>query len=373
MNKTPLHEIHKKLGAKMVNFGGWDMPVSYSGVLKEHEAVRTRAGLFDVSHMGEIWVEGPEAENFIQSLTCNDLSLAQDGQCQYNILMNEQGGAIDDIIVNKINPHTFLICVNASNTEKDWQWISKQAANFKVKVENKSKDYALIALQGPLAEKILQGFISEDLSKLKSFHFRSDVIHVGTGFKPAPTNNYEILIARTGYTGEDGFEIYSSPDAAPSIWNALLEKGSPLGLVPCGLGSRDTLRLEMAYPLYGHELTDEIGPLEANLGWVVKINKGDFVGKKALLSKKEKGFAQKRIGFMMTEDGIARAEYPIFSGEEKVGYVASGTYSPSLDKSIGCGYVRNDLAQIGNILSVEIRGKKKLVKIVETPFYKKKK
>ncbi len=360
MQKTPLYEQHKQLGAKMVNFGGWEMPVSYSGVLKEHHAVRTKAGLFDVSHMGEIWVEGPEAEAYLQFLTCNDLSLAQNGQCQYNLLMNEQGGAIDDIIVNKINSNTFLVCVNASNTEKDWAWFQKQAKNFNVKIENKSKEYALIALQGPEAENILSNFCPK-ISALKTFYFCEDY------FKER-----KILIARTGYTGEDGFEIYCKPEEAAFIWNALLEKGAPLGLVPCGLGARDTLRLEMAYPLYGHELSDEIGPLEANLGWVIKINKGNFIGKEALMSKKENGISPKRIAFIMQEDGIARAEYPIFSGDDKVGWVASGTYSPSLDKNIGCGYVRSDIAKINNDIWIEIRGKKKLAKVVAMPLYKKK-
>ncbi len=344
----------------MVNFGGWDLPVSYSGVLKEHQAVRNQAGLFDVSHMGEIWVEGSDAQSYLQYLTCNDLSLAQNGQCQYNILMNEKGGAIDDIIVNKFDDQHFLVCVNASNADKDWEWFQKQAPKFKVKIENKSQDYALIALQGPLAEKILLPFCSQ-VSSLKTFHFCEDLFE-----------GKKILIARTGYTGEDGFEIYCHPEVAPFIWNSLLEKGYPLGLLPCGLGARDTLRLEMAYPLYGHELSDELGPLEADLGWVIKINKGNFIGKEALVSKKEKGVSPKRIALIMHEDGIARAEYPIFWGDEKVGWVASGTYSPSLDKNIACGYVRSDIIKTGNEISVEIRGKKKLAKIVAMPFYKKK-
>lgn len=360
MNKTPLYDLHKKLGAKMVNFGGWEMPVSYSGVLKEHQAVRNTAGLFDVSHMGEIWVEGLEAQSYLQYLTCNDLSLAQNGQCQYNILMNEKGGAIDDIIVNKFDDQHFLVCVNASNADKDWECFQKQASKFKVKIENKSKNYALIAIQGPLAEKILSPFCPKVLP-LKSFHFCEDF------FK-----GRQSLIARTGYTGEDGFEIYCQPEDAAFIWEALLEKGKAVGLLPCGLGARDTLRLEMAYPLYGHELTDEIGPLEADLGWVIKINKGNFIGKEALMSKKEKGVSPKRIAFMMQDEGIARAEYPLFSENEKVGWVASGTYSPSLDKNIGCGYVRSDIAKIGNNIFAEIRGKKKLAKIVAMPFYKKK-
>jgi len=359
MNRTPLYDTHKNLGAKMVNFGGWDMPVSYSGVLKEHEAVRSKAGLFDVSHMGEIRVEGEEALAFLQHLTCNDLSKAKDGQCQYNILMNEQGGAVDDIIVNRIDEKHFLVCVNASNAEKDWEWMNQHAPKFKAKLENQSADYALIALQGPLASKILSPFA--DVSTLKPFHFAE------SGFA-----GKKVLIARTGYTGEDGFEIYCKPDEAAWIWEKLLEEGKPLGLLPCGLGARDTLRLEMAYPLYGHELSEELGPLEAGLDWVVKIDKGDFIGKAALLRKKEQGVSPKRVGIMMQEDGIAREGYPLFSGGEKVGRVVSGTYSPSLDKNIACGYVRSDIAKIGAEISVEIRGKKKLAQVLDTPFYKRK-
>lgn len=359
MNRTPLYDTHKKLGAKMVNFGGWDMPVSYSGVLKEHEAVRSKAGLFDVSHMGEIRVEGEEAMAFLQYLTCNDLSKAKDGQCQYNILMNEQGGAVDDIIVNRIDERHFLVCVNASNAEKDWEWMNRNAPQFKVKLENQSADYALIALQGPLASKILSPFA--DVSSLKPFHFAEKDFA-----------DKKVLIARTGYTGEDGFEIYCQPDEAAWIWGKLLEEGKPLGLLPCGLGARDTLRLEMAYPLYGHELSEELGPLEAGLDWVVKIDKGDFIGKAALLRKKEQGVSPKRVGILMKEDGIAREGYPLFIGEEKVGQVVSGTYSPSLDKNIACGYVRSDIAKIGAEISVEIRGKKKLAQVLDTPFYKRK-
>ncbi len=361
MKKTPLYDFHKKLGAKMVEFGGWQMPVSYSSVLKEHEAVRTRAGLFDVSHMGEIVVEGNDALSFLQYLTCNDLSLIQKNQCQYNLLMNPQGGVVDDIIIHKMAEDRFFICVNASNTEKDFNWISSQQKNFDVKITNQSSEYSQIALQGPLAEKILQDFIPRSLKELHYFYFWE------TKFGESP-----ILLARTGYTGEDGFEIYCKNQDAEKIWTSLLEKGTPLGLSPCGLGCRDTLRLEMAYPLYGHELTDETSPLEANLGWVVKINKGDFIGRNILLEQKEKGLEKKRIGLCMKDPGIARENYPIYFEEEKIGWVTSGTYSPSLDKNIACGYVRNDFTQVGKILAVEIREKKKLAEVVSTPFYKRK-
>ena len=361
MNKTPLYEVHKQLGAKMVNFGGWEMPVSYSGVLKEHEAVRNKAGLFDVSHMGEISVSGLDALAYLQNMISNDLSKAQNGKCQYNILMNEKGGAVDDIIINKIDPNHYLVCVNASNADKDWTWFQKHTTGFDVKIENKSNEYALIALQGPLAEKILSPLCQNSLSSLKTFYFAENFIE-----------GQKVIIARTGYTGEDGFEIYCAPENAASLWQCILEAGKPSGLLPCGLGARDTLRLEMAYPLYGHELTDELGPLEADLAWVVKINKGNFIGKEALLKKKEQGTEFKRVGLEMQEEGIARAEYPLYQGEQKIGWIASGTYSPSLDKNIACGYVRSELAKIGNEILVDIRGKKKLAKVVAIPFYKKK-
>jgi len=363
MKRTPLYDIHKKLGAKMVGFGGWEMPVSYSGVLKEHRAVRSKMGLFDVSHMGEIRVDGPQALEFLQRVTCNDLGVIQDGQCQYNVLMNPQGGAVDDIIVHRLGPQSYFICVNASNTDKDYDWLLRHRENFRVAVENQSAEYSQIALQGPLSAMLMQKvFPSLPLSSLKYMHFLQGVVEGG-----------ELLVARTGYTGEDGFEIYCQNKDAVPLWSRLLEEGTPSGLVPCGLGCRDTLRLEMAYPLYGHELSDEITPLEANLGWVVKLKKGDFLGRSVLLRQKEEGLSRKRIGFILIDEGIARADYPLFSGEEKIGWVSSGTYSPSLDKSIGCGYVPMSFSNLGARFEVEIRGKKKKAEVVETPFYKRKK
>jgi aminomethyltransferase len=360
MKQTPLYESHKKLGAKMVDFGGWAMPVSYSGVLKEHHAVRQKVGLFDVSHMGEIFVEGPEALAFLQWVTCNDVNLLKAGQCQYTLLTRPEGGVVDDVILYRRGEKSFFFCVNASNIEKDYEWLLENGKKFEVDLKNRSDEYALLALQGPLAQEILQSFTSSSLSQLLSFHFVE-----------ARIDDHPVWISRTGYTGEDGFEIYSSPQDATSIWEKFLEKGKPLGLLPCGLGARDTLRLEMAYPLYGHELRDDITPLEAGLGWVVKLDKGDFLGRPVLLQQKEQGVQKKRVGFVMKDDGIAREGYPIFSQEEQVGSVSSGTYSPSLDKNIGCGYVRNDLAKIGTLLAIEIRGKKKMAEVVTIPFYKK--
>jgi aminomethyltransferase len=339
------------------------MPVSYSGVLKEHEAVRTKMGLFDVSHMGEIRVDGPEALAYLQWITSNDLNLLQDRQAQYNLLMNPEGGVVDDIIIHRLGPQSYFICVNASNTDKDFEWLSKNQKNFKVKVENRSLKFSQIALQGPLSSSLMKSvFPSIDVSDLKYFHFVE-----------GRQDGWDVLIARTGYTGEDGFEIYCYNKDAVALWSVLLEKGRPMGLVPCGLGCRDTLRLEMAYPLYGHELTDEITPLEANLGWVVKLTKGDFLGRSVLLRQKEEGLKRKRIGFILIDEGIARADYPIVSNGEKIGWVSSGTYSPSLDKSIGCGYVPVSFTPVGAKLEIEIRGKKKRAEVVATPFYRRKK
>jgi glycine cleavage system T protein (aminomethyltransferase) len=362
MKRTPLYEIHKKLGAKMVEFGGWEMPVSYTGILKEHQAVRQKAGLFDVSHMGEIRVDGPGALPFLQWVGCNDLSFVQDGQCQYNLLMNPSGGVVDDVIVHRLGAQSYFICVNASNTDKDHQWLLENRKKFDVKIENRSADFSQLAVQGPIAVSLVKKIFSPlPVSNLKSFHFLEGT-HEGA----------DVLLARTGYTGEDGFEIYCENKDAVSLWSKLLEEGSGAGLLPCGLGCRDTLRLEMAYPLYGHELRDDIGPLEAGLSWVVKLSKGDFIGREVLVRQKEEGLRRKRVGFVMTDEGIARADYPIFFKGEKVGWVSSGTYSPSLDKSIGCGYVPVSLSEIGTTFEIEIRGKKKAAAVVATPFYKRK-
>ncbi len=364
--KTAFYETHKKMGAKMVEFGGWMMPVSYSGVLKEHRAVREKAGLFDVSHMGEILVEGPEALRFLQHLTCNDVSRMELGQCQYNLLMRPTGGVVDDVIVHKLSDEKYFICVNASNADKDFQWLLDHQEDFKIILKNQSDEYGQIALQGPVAQKILQPFVPQDLSHLKSFHFwQTECVF------PAGTSSSPVLIARTGYTGENGFEIYCSQKEVSQLWDALVQVGSEFGLLPCGLGCRDTLRLEMGYPLYGHELSDDITPLEAALGWVVKLEKGEFLGRGILQKQKQEGVLKKRVGFVMKEEGIAREQYPIYAVPERVGWVCSGTYSPSLDKSIGCGYVPPDLSKSATQWHVEIRGKKKLAEVVPMPFYKK--
>lgn len=342
----------------MVEFAGWEMPVQYRGVIEEHLAVRQRAGLFDVSHMGEIEVRGPGALELCQRLTANDLSRLKPFQAQYNLLLNEQGGVVDDVIFYCLEPDAFLICVNASNVEKDFAWLEKRAEGL-VKVENLSARYAQLALQGPLAERILQPLTALDLSALKTFHFAF-----------ADVGAIRCLAARTGYTGEDGFELFCPSGEAETLWWALLAEGKSAGLVPAGLGARDTLRLEKGYPLYGRELDDSTTPLEAGLSWVTKFSKGEFLGKSVLQRQKQQGVARKLAGLEMLELGIARSGYAIFKGEGAIGRVTSGTKSPSLGKAIALGYVASAQALPGNEVGVDIRGRKAGAKIVSLPFYR---
>ena len=340
----------------MVDFAGWEMPVQYSGVIAEHLAVRSRAGLFDVSHMGEIEVRGTGAEALCQRLTANDLSRIKVSQAQYNLLLNDQGGVVDDVIFYKRQSGDFFICVNASNTDKDFQWLRDHAIG-NVEVENVSGDYAQLALQGPLAEKILQPLTPINLAGMKSFHFAQSEL-AGT----------RCLMARTGYTGEVGFELYCQSNDAQKMWDDLLDAGSPVGLVPVGLGARDTLRLEKAYPLYGHELDDGTTPLEAGLDWVVKFAKGSFIGCEVLLRQKQEGVKRKLVGLELIEPGIARSEHRLFKDQRCIGRVTSGTRSPSLGRSIALAYVAAEEACTENILDVEIRNKSVHAKVVPLPF-----
>jgi aminomethyltransferase len=357
LKRTPLYAAHRRAGAKMVEFAGWEMPVQYRGVIQEHQAVRRAAGLFDVSHMGEIEVRGAGAADFCQRITANDVARVAVDQAQYNLLLNPGGGVIDDIIVYRVEPETYFICVNASNSDKDFAWIAAHAGGG-IKVENLSMRYAQLALQGPCAEKILQPLTAASLAELKSF--RCVFASVAT---------VECLAARTGYTGEDGFELYCSAADAPRLWTALLEAGAPQGLVPAGLGARDTLRLEKAYPLYGHELDETTTPLEANLAWVTKLSKPDFIGRDALLKQSKEGVKRKLVGLELLEPGIARGGYPLFKDGAKVGHVTSGTKSPSLGRSIALGYVAVEDAALDTRIEVEIRSRKVPAKIVATPFY----
>lgn len=342
----------------MVEFAGWEMPVQYRGVIDEHVAVRTRAGLFDVSHMGEIEIRGPGALELCQKISANDVSRIRPQQAQYNLLMNAQGGVVDDVIFYKIEPNYFLICVNASNSDKDFAWIQEHAKG-NVALENASSRYAQLALQGPLAEKILQPLTSLRLDEIKSFFFACGDI-----------SSIRCLVARTGYTGEDGFELYCESAEAERLWNVLLESGEPAGLEPAGLGARDTLRLEKAYPLYGHELDDTTTPLEAGLEWVTKLAKGPFVGREVLLKQKEEGIRRKLVGLELLEPGIARSEYVLFKNGRFIGRVTSGTRSPTLGKAIALAYVAIEEAALDNTIEVEIRGRRARAKIVPLPFYR---
>jgi aminomethyltransferase len=355
--RTPLYAAHRRAGAKIVEFAGWEMPVQYSGVIDEHVAVRTRAGLFDVSHMGEIEVRGPGALELCQKITANDIGRLKLQQAQYNLLINENGGIVDDVIFYRIEPSYFLICVNASNSDKDFTWIEKHVGG-EVEIRNASSDYAQLAVQGPLAQQILQPLTSLSVGEIKPFFFASGDV-----------SSIRCLVARTGYTGEDGFELYCDSADGEKLWNALLENGRPMGLQPAGLGARDTLRLEKGYPLYGHELDDTITPLEAGLEWVIKWSKGPFVGREVLLKQKEEGVKRKLIGLELLEMGIARSHYPVLKDGNPIGRVTSGTQSPTLGKAIALAYVIAQESTIGNTVEVEIRRRSVRAKVVPLPFY----
>ncbi|MDQ7096139.1 glycine cleavage system aminomethyltransferase GcvT [Desulfosporosinus sp. PR] len=359
LKRTPLYEEHQAAKAKLIDFGGWEMPVQYSGVIEEHHAVRKNAGLFDVSHMGEVDVRGKDALAFVQRLITNDVAKLEDGKILYSPMCYPDGGIVDDLLVYRHSPDHFLLVVNASNTDKDFAWMLEQVQNFEVVVENISDQYAQLALQGPQAEKILQQLTNTDLSALKYYTFTYGEIE---GVKS--------LISRTGYTGEDGFEIYVSPQFGRQLWRKILETGSAEGIQPIGLGARDTLRFEARLPLYGNELGAAITPMEAGLGIFVKLDKEDFVGKDALVKQKEQGIPRKLVGLEMIGRGIARSHYPLQKDGQEIGFVTSGSYSPTLDKNIALGLVRADLAVLGQELDVMIRGKAVQAKVIPSLFYK---
>jgi aminomethyltransferase len=358
--RTPLYEIHKELGAKMVPFAGWIMPVQYTGIIDEHCNVRRNAGLFDVSHMGEIEVSGSGALKAIDSVTSNSASKLYNGKVQYTLLCNAHGGVVDDTTLYKLDDDRYFFCVNAGNIQKDYRWIEKHAGNT-ARVENKSDAYAQFALQGPLSQELLQMFCKDNLSDLKYYHFIvTDLLGTSS------------IISRTGYTGEDGFEIYIQPEISQKLWKELLKKGVKFGIKPSGLGARDTLRMEMGYPLYGHELGDGTNPFEAGLDWTVKLSKGPFLGRTALKKIKEEKADRKIIGLKMIDKGIPRSGYKISDGEKEIGYISSGTMSPSLGIPIGIGFVKPDFSKVGQQIFVEIRGQRLRAKVVKTPFYEKK-
>lgn len=355
---TPLYHHHQQLEARLVDFAGWQMPVAYpAGTIAEHKAVRTAAGLFDVSHMGEFEVCGVGATAFLQHLTCNDVAQLHDGEAQYSLLLNEQGGIIDDIIIYRKQADHFLIVVNAGNLETDWHWILAHREG-EVKIANLSSTTSLLALQGPLAEKILQPVCDIPLPTIARFTCREG--HIG---------GTDVTVARTGYTGAPGFEIFVDATNAGQVWATLLEHGKPHGLLPCGLGARDTLRLEMAYPLHGHDISDKTTPFETRLGWVVKLDKGPFIGRERLQAQKKSGVQRQLVGFVMSDPGIPREEYPLIVAGKPIGYVTSGTMSPMLKKGIGLGFVPPEFAAIGTKISVDIRGNERVAEVVKLPFY----
>lgn len=360
--KTPLNAVHREMGARMVEFGGWDMPVRYSGDLQEHRAVRKAAGLFDLGHMGQVNLTGPDALPFLQWLATNDYASLPVNQARYTLLCKPDGGTIDDLIVYRL-PDRWFIVLNASNREKDVAWMRERRAerpNLDVTVDDITDQTGMLALQGPQAERVLQRLTSTDLAELAPF-----------GVIEAPVDGVPTTVARTGYTGEDGFELYFPVEQNEHLWRKILEAGRPEGLQPIGLGARDTLRLEAKMALYGHELTEEINPLEAGLSWAVNFEKGDFVGREVLLRVREKKPARRLVGFAMVERGGApRAGYEVQVNGEWVGFVTSGTHSPTLNQSIGLAFVRREVAGIGKPLDIIIRGKPVRAEQVRTPFYK---
>jgi len=359
LKRTPLYEEHRRLGAKLVPFAGFEMPVQYSaGILAEHRAVRSHAGLFDVSHMGELEIRGGDALGLIQYVTTNDASRLEVGQAQYTVICQEDGGALDDCLVYRFDDH-YMVVPNAANVDKIRAWIEKYAGRFDVRVVDRSDEMALLALQGPKAEEILRGLTDVDLGAIAYYHFAVGEV-----------DGRHAVISRTGYTGEDGFELYLAADDAPHVWRRLLDVGAPHGLLPVGLGARDSLRLELGYILYGNDLDENHTPLEAGLGWVVKLDKGDFLGRNALARLKQEGLRERLAGFVMKERAFPRHGYEVRVGGEPAGEVTSGILSPSLDQGIGLAYIPVEAATPGTAIEVVIRNRPVAAEVVRPPFYK---
>ncbi|HUO33441.1 MAG TPA: glycine cleavage system aminomethyltransferase GcvT [Candidatus Acidoferrum sp.] len=360
LRKTSLNTVHRHLGAKMVNFGGWDMPLEYTGILSEHEAVRTRVGLFDVSHMGEIEIRGPEALALVQWVSCNDASKLSIGQAHYSGLMTPQGTFVDDLLVHKLAEDHYLLCVNAANQDDDFAHIRKHN-RFKAHLENAGPRYSQLAIQGPRALDILQSLTPISLAPIRYYHFVFGKV-----------SGVDALIARTGYTGEDGFEVYFRPAHSEKLWSEILNAGKSAGILPCGLGARNTLRLEAGMCLYGNEIDTTTTPLEAGLGWICKLDKGEFLGSDVLRQQKHAGLSRKLAGFEMLDKRIGRDGYPVFVGGKEAGRVTSGCPAPHLKKNIGMAYVPPAVSAPGAEIEISIRGSLVPARTVPLPFYKRK-
>lgn len=360
--KTPLFPEYEKLGAKMVDFGGWELPVQFNGIIHEHHVTRTKAGLFDVSHMGDIEVKGEKALPFLQTMTTNDLAKLKPGRAQYTIMCREHGGTIDDFIVYMLAENHYLLVVNAANTDKDYQWLKDHQMEG-VTIDNVTKNYVQLALQGPLAEEILQSITETDLQQIRFFRFEN----------PAYFSGIEAgaIVSRTGYTGEDGFEIYIDADYGRSLWQLILDAGEAYGIEPIGLGARDTLRFEVNLALYGQELSEDISPIEAGLSFAVKVKKDEnFIGKQALQEQKKLGTNRKLVGIEMLDKGIPRYGYSVWADDCEIGFVTSGTQSPTLQKNVGLALLETDQTVIGTEVQVQVRKRMLRALVVETPFYK---
>ena len=361
LKRTSLYHTHEKYGGKMIDFSGWALPVQFDGITTEHETVRTSAGLFDVSHMGEIEIIGDQATEYVQHLVTNDVSALTDCQVVYTMMCYPHGGIVDDLLVYKFNKDHYFLVINAGNIEKDFAWMLENKNNFDVEIKNISDKLSEIALQGPRAEEILQGLTDSDLSEIGFFYCNRNVNVAGA----------KCLVSRTGYTGEDGFEIYLSHEDAPVVWDKIMEAGKDKGIKPIGLGARDTLRFEAALPLYGNELSEDITPLEAGLGMFVKLHKDNFIGKEALQKQKEEGLRRKIVGFEMEENGIPRNGYEVLSNGESIGFVTTGYFSPTLKKNIGLAMVDIKHSSIGSPIEIQVRKKALKGRVISKKFYQK--
>lgn len=361
LKKTPLFNSYGKYGGKVIDFAGWALPVQFEGILQEHESVRNNAGLFDVSHMGEVDVIGQEAFKFVQNLVTNDISVLEDNQILYTFMCYENGGVVDDLLVYRFNEKHFFLVINAGNIEKDFDWMLRNKEAYNIDIKNISNSVAQLAIQGPKAQEILQKLTTTDLDGIKFFFCNRDVTVAGV----------KCLVSRTGYTGEDGFEIYMDTERVAMLWDKLLETGKEYGLKPTGLGARDTLRFEATLPLYGNELSSTVTPLEAGLGFFVKLDKENFIGKAALAKQKQEGLKRKTVGFEMKDKAIARHGYEVFVGEEQIGVVTTGYLSPTLKKNIGLALIDTKYSELGTNFHIKVRNKLYEATVVSKKFYKK--